>query len=150
MYIRIRVFWIVRFFQCGDWFPTFWSSILASSWTINWTWKSYPLSMKYVHSFKISHSNHQRMLMSRPRRLEFVITHCEYLKTCEHLHVEWKGTVWIVEIKNIIIKILYLVINYLCHRDLLFEGNLEFNLPSINFVTLNFLDVGLSSKDVFF
>jgi hypothetical protein len=86
-------------------------------------------------------------VISCPRRLEFVITHCEYLKTCEHLHVEWKGTVWIIEVKNMIIKILYLI-KHLCHRDLFFEANLEFNLSNINFVT-NFLDVGLSRKDVF-
>jgi len=50
---------------------------------------------------------------------------------------------------NIIIKILYLIIKHLCHRDLLFEANLEYNLSSINFVTLKFLDVGPSSRDGF-
>ena len=36
----------------GEWFPTFWSSILASIWTINLTWKSLHLSMNSEHSFK--------------------------------------------------------------------------------------------------
>lgn len=121
---------------------------MASSWTVNLAWKSHNLSMKSAHSLKISHSNHPKDVMSCLRRLEFVITHCEYLETCSNLHVAWKGTLWIVEI-NIMIKIQYPVIKHLCHRDLLFKANLEFYLSNINFVTSDFLDVGLHSKDVF-
>jgi len=54
-----------------------------------------------------------------------------------------------VEIKNIIIKILYLIIKHLWHRDLVIEANLQFNLSNINFATSNFLGVGLSTKAVF-
>jgi len=36
-----------------------------------------------------------------------------------------EGTVLIVEIKNVIIKILYLIIKLLCHRGLLAEENIE-------------------------
>jgi hypothetical protein len=42
-----------------------------------------------------------RDVASRPIRLEFGTTHCEYLNTCKHANVAWKGTVRIVEIKNI-------------------------------------------------
>jgi hypothetical protein len=47
-----------------------------------------------------------------------------------------------VEIKNIIITILYLIIKNLLHRDLLPEENVEFYVSNINFATSNFLDVG--------
>jgi hypothetical protein len=78
---------------------------------------------------------------SHPTRLEFIITHCEWLYTCKHAYVEWKGTVWIVNFKNMIIKIPYLLIKHLCRRDILFEVNVEFYLFNINFVTSDFLDI---------
>jgi hypothetical protein len=48
-------------FVLGEWSPTFWSKISASTWTIILTWKSHHFSMNSVHSFKTSHSNHPWM-----------------------------------------------------------------------------------------
>jgi len=41
-----------------------------------------------------------------------------------------------------IIKILYLITKYLCHRGLLAEENVEFYVSHINFANSNYLDVG--------
>ena len=54
-----------------------------------------------------------------------------------------------MEIKNIIIKILYLIIKHLCHRDLLAEENVEFYVSNINFATYIFLDVGHEKQRLF-
>jgi hypothetical protein len=47
-----------------------------------------------------------------------------------------------VEIKNTIITIVYLIIKYFFHRDLLADENVELDVSSINFVTSNFLNIG--------
>jgi hypothetical protein len=52
------------------------------------------------------------------------------------------GTVSIVEIKEIILTILYLTIKYLFHSDLLAEENIDFYVSNINVATSNFLDRG--------
>ena len=46
-----------------------------------------------------------------------------------------------MEIKNIIITILYLITKHLLHRDLLAEENVEIYVSNINFATSDFLDI---------